>query len=53
MYAMVNKGGGKYYTSTVFAFYDDDEKAEMASCWGRYYIVLNEEKNSIGKAICL
>ena len=52
MYAMVNKGGGKYYTSTVFAFYDD-EKAEMASCWGRYYIVLNEEKNSIGKAICL
>lgn len=49
MYAMVNKGGGKYYTSTVFAFYDDDEKAETASCWGRYYIVLNEEKTALVK----
>ena len=49
MYAIVNKGNGKFYTSTVFARYDEYEKSERPNWWGVYYIVLNEEKTSLIK----
>lgn len=49
MYAIVNKGDGNFYTSTVFARYDETEKSERPDWWGVYYIVLNEEKTALVK----
>lgn len=49
MYAIINKGNGKYYTSTVYAQYQELNEEGEASCWGAYFIVLNEEKTALAK----
>ncbi len=47
MYAIINKGNGKYYTSTVFAHYEENEEAKDGNWWGEYYVVLNESKTAL------
>lgn len=49
MYAIVNKGNGRHYTSMVFGHYEDKKKDKNQSEWGQYYIVLNEEKTALVK----
>lgn len=49
MYALINKGNGKYYTSTVYARYQEMDENDEANCWGAYFIVLNEEKTALVK----
>lgn len=49
MYAIINMGKGKSYTSTVYAYYTDNENEEGADWWSRYYVVLNESKNALIK----
>lgn len=45
MYAIIRQGNGKFYTTTVFGYYDYPKNK-----WDykhRYCVVLNEEKNSL------
>ncbi|MDC7288225.1 hypothetical protein NXH76_10445 [Blautia schinkii] len=54
MYAIIRQGGGKYYTSTVFAHYDnvsatDDYGKYLDGIYSRFYIVLNPEKTTLIK----
>lgn len=48
VYAIINLGEGRFYTSLVFASYCD-ECQEDNYWWVRYYIVLNEEKTALVK----
>jgi hypothetical protein len=48
MYAIVNKGNGESYTSYVYACYEDKRKRGSKE-WGRYYVVLNENKTALVK----
>lgn len=49
MYAIINNGNGDYYTSTVYACYEDPTNEDGTNWWGEYYIVLNKEKNALIK----
>ena len=49
MYAIVNKGNGRHYTSMVFGHYEDKGGGGNQSEWGQYYILLNEEKTALVK----
>ncbi|SDP38793.1 hypothetical protein SAMN05216366_11646 [Selenomonas ruminantium] len=50
MYAIINKGDGQYYTSTVFAYYEDNNNDDgEIDCWDWYYIVLNESRTALVK----
>jgi len=48
MHAIIRQGDGRYYTSVVLACYDDSPNEHG---YGRYFIVLNEEKNKIIKQL--
>ncbi|MDO4275779.1 MAG: hypothetical protein Q4D16_19080 [Eubacteriales bacterium] len=54
MYAIIRLGGGKYYTSAVFAHYNnisaaDDYGKYTEEIYSRFYIVLNQEKTALIK----
>ena len=49
MYAIINNRNGDYYTSTVYACYEDHTNEDGTNWWGEYYIVLNKEKNALIK----
>lgn len=49
MYAIVNQGNGRFYTSLVFAHYEDKQEKEGTNWWGQYFIVLNEDKTALVK----
>lgn len=49
MYAIINKGNGKFYTSMVFACYRDRQTEDETNYWDQYVIVLNENKTALVK----
>lgn len=49
MYAIINQGNGKHYTSLVYARYEDKPITDGTNWWGIYYIVLNEDKTALIK----
>ena len=49
MYAIINQGNGKYYTSLVYARYENKINIDGTNWWGVYYIVLNEDKTALIK----
>lgn len=54
MYAIIRQGSGKYYTSSVFAHYNNISAADeygkyLDGIYSRFYIVLNPEKTALVK----
>lgn len=49
MYAIINKGNGKFYTSMVFACYKDRQTENETNYWNQYVIFLNENKTALVK----
>lgn len=49
MYAIINKGNGKFYTSMVFACYKDRQTEHETNYLNQYVIVLNENKTALVK----
>ena len=45
MYALIRKGNGEYYTSSVFAYFHTT--GVKWGCGHRYWVVLNEEKTKL------
>lgn len=57
MLAIIRKGNGEYYTSLVFGHYHNTKKYEdeyqqyLSNTHDNYYIVLNEEKDTLVKQV--
>lgn len=46
MYAIVRQGDGKFYTSTVFGYYQPEDQSDYRN---RFWVILNREKTALIK----